>query len=86
MTDCHIQHWETLKTSFVWQHTMPQFHGYYALLSVEKSESESLDLLINRVDEHIRVIKLLSPSSFTLDNLYDKLAVMTIIWALSSAI
>jgi len=31
------------------------------------------------VDEQIRVIKSLSPSSFTLDNLYDKLAVMAII-------
>jgi hypothetical protein len=34
------------------------------------------------VDEHIRVIKSLSPSSFTLDNLYDELAVMAIIRAL----
>jgi hypothetical protein len=41
-----------------------------------------LDSLINRVDEHIRVIKSLSPSSFTLDNLYDELAIMAIIRAL----
>jgi hypothetical protein len=71
--------WETLKTSFVQQHTAPRFNAYHALRSVEKSESESLDSLINRVDEHIRVIKSLSPSSFTLDNLYDELAVMAII-------
>jgi hypothetical protein len=41
-----------------------------------------LDSLINRVDEHIRVIKSLSPSSFTLDNLYNELVVMAIIWVL----
>ena len=74
--------WETLKMSFIQQHTVPCFNTYHALLSVEKSESELLDSLINRVDEHLRVIKLLSPSSFTLDKLYDELAVMAIIKAL----
>ena len=59
--------------------TAPCFNAYHTLLSVKKSDSESLDSLINRVDEHIRVIKSLSPSSFTLDNLYDELAVMAII-------
>jgi translation initiation factor 2B subunit (eIF-2B alpha/beta/delta family) len=74
--------WETLKTSFIQQQTVPHFNVYHTLLSVEKSDSETLDSLINRVDKQIRVIKLLSPSSFTLDNLYDKLAVMAIIRAL----
>ena len=46
------------------------------------SDLESLEGLINRIDEQIRVIKSLSPTSFTLDNLYDELAVMTIIRAL----
>ena len=74
--------WETLKTSFIQQRTAPRFNAYHALLSVEKSDSEALDSLINRVDEQIRVIKSLSPSSFTLDDLYDELAVMAIIRAL----
>ena len=74
--------WETLKSSFIQQQTTPRFNGYHALLSVNKSESEALDSLINRVDEQIRVIKSLSPSSFTLDNLYDELAVIAIIRAL----
>jgi hypothetical protein len=74
--------WDTLKMSFVQQRTAPRFNTYHALLSVEKLDSELLDSLINRVDEHIRVIKSLSPSSFTLDNLYDELAVMPIIRAL----
>ena len=43
------------------------------LLSVQKTDSESL---INKVDEQIRVIKSLSPTPFTLDNLYDELAII----------
>ena len=74
--------WDTLKSSFIQQQTAPRFNAYNALLSVEKSESEALDSLINRVDEQIRVIKSCSPSSFTLDDLYDELAVMAIIRAL----
>jgi len=74
--------WETLKTSFIQQRTAPRFNAYHALLSVQKQDSESLEGLINRVDEHIRIIKSLSPSSFTLDNLYDELAVMAMIRAL----
>ena len=41
-----------------------------------------LTRLSTGVDEHIRVIKSLSPFSFTLDNLYDELAFMAIIRAL----
>jgi hypothetical protein len=71
--------WETLQKSFIQQRTVPCFNAYHALLSVQNLESESLEGLINRVNEQIRVIKSLSHSSFTLDNLYDELAVMAII-------
>jgi gag-polypeptide of LTR copia-type len=74
--------WDTLKTSFIQQHTAPHLNAYHALLSVQKLDSESLEGLINRVDEHIRIIKSPSPSSFTMDNLYDELAVIAIIRAL----
>jgi len=74
--------WDTLKTSFIQQRTAPRFNAYHALLSVQNSESESLEGLINRVNEHIRIIKSFSPSSFTLDNLYDEPAVISIIRAL----
>ena len=73
---------DTLKASFVQQRTAPRFNAYHTLLSTQLDASESLDTLINKVDEQIRVIKLLSPSSFTLDNLYDELAFMAIIRAL----
>jgi hypothetical protein len=62
--------WDTLKTSFIQQRTAPRFNAYHARLSVQKKDSESLEGLINRVDEQIRIIKSLYPSSFTLDNLY----------------
>ena len=61
---------------------MPCFNAYHVLLSVDESDSEALDSLINRVDEQIRVIKSLSPFSFTLDDLYNELGVMAIIRAL----
>ncbi|KAI9443042.1 hypothetical protein H4582DRAFT_1808575 [Lactarius indigo] len=83
--DCEddpIAIWDTLKASFVQQRTAPRFNAYHTLLSTQKDNSESLESLINKVDEQIRVIKSLSPSSFTLDNLYDELAVMAIIRAL----
>ena len=83
--DCEddlIMIWETLRTCFIQQRTAPCFNAYHALLSVQKKDSELLDSLINKVDEQIRVIESLSPPSFTLRNLYDELAVMTIIRAL----
>jgi gag-polypeptide of LTR copia-type len=83
--DCEddpIKIWDILKTSFIQQRTAPRFNAYHTLLSIQKDNSEPLDSLINKVDEHIRVIKSLSPSSFTLDDLYDELAVMAIIRAL----
>ena len=63
--------WITLRNSFIQQRTAPRFNAYHALFSLQKLDSESLEGLINRVDEQIRVIKSLSPSSFTLNNLYD---------------
>ena len=74
--------WDTLKTSFIQQRTAPRFNAYHDLLSVETKHSELLEELINRINEQIRVIKSLSLTSFTLDNLYDELAVMAIIRAL----
>ena len=63
------------------ERTAPRFNAYHTLLSTQLDASESLDSLIIKVDEQITVIKSLSPSSFTLDNLYDELAVMAIIRA-----
>ncbi|KAH9009572.1 hypothetical protein EDB84DRAFT_1280392 [Lactarius hengduanensis] len=76
-----LSSWD-MAASFVQQRTAPRFNAYHTLLSIQKDDSESLESLINKVDEQIRVIQSLSPSSFTLDNLYNELAVMAIIRAL----
>ena len=49
--------WDTLKAAFVQQRTAPHFNAYHTLLSTQKDDSESLESLINKVDEQIRVIK-----------------------------
>lgn len=76
--DCEddpIMIWETLKASPIQQRTAPRLNAYHALLSVQKGDSESFDALTSKADERIRIIKLLSPTSFTLGNLYDELTV-----------
>ena len=83
--DCEddpVKIWSTLEGAFIQQRTAPRFNAYQSLLSIQKEENESLDSLINKVDQQIRVIKSLSPKSFTLDNLYDELATMAIIRSL----
>ncbi|KAF9785923.1 hypothetical protein BJ322DRAFT_1107804 [Thelephora terrestris] len=57
----------------------PRFQAYQDLFSIEKVPSETLDGVINRVDEQVRIIKSLTPDNFTLDSLYDNLSSMTII-------
>ena len=52
-----------VKASFVQQRTAPRFNAYHTLLSTQLDAAEFLDSLINKVDEQIRVIKLLSPFS-----------------------
>jgi len=71
--------WSTLKTTFIKPVSAPRFQAYQDLFSIKKDPSETLDAIINRVDEQVRIIKSLTPEVFTLDNLYDDLASMTII-------
>ena len=80
--DCEdnaIMIWNTLNASFIQQRTAPCFNAYHTLLSTQNNNSESLNALINKVDEQIRVIKSLSPSSFTLDNLYDVVCTISVL-------
>ena len=74
-----IKIWDTLKKTFIKPLSAPRFQAYQDLFSIKKEPSETLDGVINRVDEQVRVIKSLTPDVFTLDNLYDDLASMTII-------
>jgi len=74
--------WSTIKSTFIQQRSGPRFNAYHDLLAIQKLQDESLDSMINRVDQQIRTIKSLTPSKFTLDDLYDELAAMAIIRAL----
>ena len=74
-----VKIWATLKKTFIKPLSAPRFQAYQDLFSIKKDPSETLDGVINRVDEQIRIIKSLTPDSFTLDNLYDDLSSMTII-------
>jgi hypothetical protein len=77
-----VKIWETLKTTFIKPTSAPRFQAYQDLFSIKKDASETLDSVINRVDEQVRIIKSLTPDPFTLDNLYDDLSSMTIITSL----
>jgi hypothetical protein len=74
-----VKIWDTLKKTFIKPSSAPRFQAYQDLFSIRKNPSETLDGVINRVDEQVRIIKSLTPDKFTLDNLYDDLSSMTII-------
>jgi hypothetical protein len=74
-----VKIWDTLKKTFIKPSSAPRFQAYQDLFSIRKNPSETLDGVINRVDEQVRIIKSLTPDEFTLDNLYDDLSSMTII-------
>ncbi len=59
-----------------------RFNAYDDLFSIRKLEDESLQSLMNRVDTAIHRIQDLRPKDFTLTNLDDELASMTLIRAL----
>ena len=74
-----VKIWGTLKKTFIRPVSAPRFQAYQDLFSIKKDPSETLDAVINRVDEQVRIIKSLTPETFSLDNLYDDLSSMTII-------
>ena len=74
-----VKIWATLKKIFIKPVSAPRFQAYQDLFSIRKDPSETPDGVINRVDEQVRIIQSLTPDKFTLDNLYDDLASMTII-------
>ena len=80
--DDPVKIWTTLESTFIKQRTAPRFNAYQELFSIRKDPSESLDGVINRVNEQVRVIKSLTPKDFTLDNLYDEIATMALIQSL----
>ena len=49
--------WNTLKATFIKPVSAPRFQAYQDRFSIKKDPSETLDAVINRVDEQVRVIK-----------------------------
>ena len=80
--DDPVKIWTTLEATFIKQRTAPRFNAYHELFSIKKEPSESLDGVINRVNEQVRIIKSLTPQSFTLDQLYNELSTMALIRSL----
>ena len=59
-----------------------QFNAYDDLFNIRKAEDESLQSLINRVEDKIKNIKDLQPDGFDLQSLNEELTSMTLIRAL----
>lgn len=74
--------WETLRDVHLQKKAAPRFNAYDALFSITKLPDESLPSLAARVDDAIHSIKNLRPEKFTLQDLDDELASMTLIRAL----
>ncbi|EMD33065.1 hypothetical protein CERSUDRAFT_57431, partial [Gelatoporia subvermispora B] len=54
-------------------------NAYHDLLSIRKQEGQTLEALMNRVKKGMKLCKDLRPGNFTLDNLDNKPASMSMI-------
>ena len=82
LEDDPVAMWEALKKVHQQQKPGTRFNAYDDLFSIRKTEEESLQSLINRVDTAMQYIKDLSPNDFALSELYDELQTMVMIRAL----
>ncbi|PPQ88049.1 hypothetical protein CVT25_001797 [Psilocybe cyanescens] len=79
--DDPIQMWEVLKA--VYQKCPGnRFNAYDDLFSIQKVKGESLQTLINRVEQAVLLIQQLRPKDFDLAKLDEELALLTLIRAL----
>ena len=75
--DSPVTMWTTLQST-----SRSRFNAYDDLFSICKLEDETLQSLINRVDEAVKLIQDLRPTSFSLEQLDKELAAMVLIRAL----
>jgi len=80
--DDPVKMWAKLAEVHMQKKPGTRFNAYDDLFSIRKQEDESLQTLINRVDQALRTIKDLRPADFTLDKLDAELASMALIRAL----
>ncbi|OSX60780.1 hypothetical protein POSPLADRAFT_1057709 [Postia placenta MAD-698-R-SB12] len=74
--------WAALKGVHQRPHAAGRWNAWEALLSIRKSDSESLQAVINRVEDAMQQCKNLRPDKYTLDELDSELTVMAMILAL----
>jgi hypothetical protein len=74
--------WKALEAVHLQQKPGARFNAYDDLFSIRKTDEESLQSLVNRVDAALKHIKNLRPKDFSLDDLDNELLCMTMIRAL----
>ncbi len=83
ISDDPVKMWAALAAVHLQKRPGACFNAYDDLFSIRKQEDESLQSLMNRVDTAIHRIQDLRPKDFTLSNLDDELASMTLIRSLT---
>jgi hypothetical protein len=79
--DDAVKMWGALEAVHMQKRPGTHFNAYDDLFSIRKRDEEDLQSLINRVDDSIHRIRDLRSTGFTLDQLDDELASMTLIRA-----
>jgi len=77
-----VNMWESLRSIHLQKRPGTRFNAYDDLFNIRKVEDESLQSLINRVEDRMKKIKDLRPDNFDLQSLDEELASMTLIRAL----
>ena len=81
--DDPVKMWTSLQSVHLQKRPGMRFNAYDDLFSIRKLEDESLQSLINRVEDAVKTIRDLRPKDFTLDKLDEELASMALIRACS---
>ncbi|THH14601.1 hypothetical protein EW146_g5751 [Bondarzewia mesenterica] len=75
--------WAKLESTFNEKRAGSQFNGLEDLFSIRKKEDESLQSLIHRIDEAMRILKNLRPVDYDLKTQYEELVCMVVmLWCL----
>jgi hypothetical protein len=82
ISDDPVKMWAALAAVHLQKRPGARFNAYDDLFSIRKQEHKTLQSLMNRMDTAINRIQDLQPKDFTLSNLDDELASMTLIRAL----
>ena len=74
--------WKKLADTYMVQKAGAGFNAYDDLFSIRKKEDESLQALISRTDEQMRLCQNLQPADFSLDDWDKELTSMVLVRAL----